>query len=71
MLLAAAAAFHIDLLNSYMIGDRWSDIAAGESAGCRTFLLDRAYSVRERCSPTYIVADLIGAADRILHSPER
>jgi D-glycero-D-manno-heptose 1,7-bisphosphate phosphatase len=71
MLLAAAAAHGVDLQNSHVIGDRWSDIAAGRAAGCKTILLDRSYSDSERCSPTHVVADLLSAADWILHSPER
>jgi D-glycero-D-manno-heptose 1,7-bisphosphate phosphatase len=71
MLLDAATVHGIDLNRSYMIGDRWSDIAAGAAAGCRTILLDRSYSARERCSPTHIVADLFEAADVILTSTEQ
>jgi len=39
MLLAAAENFGLDLTNSWMIGDRSSDIAAGAAASCRTILL--------------------------------
>jgi D-glycero-D-manno-heptose 1,7-bisphosphate phosphatase len=71
LLLDAAAAHGVDLHRSYMIGDRWSDIAAGEAVGCRTILLERSYSGRERCSPTHVVADLVEAADAILTSTEQ
>ena len=46
MLVEAAAAYDIDLTRSFMVGDRWSDIAAGRAAGCETFLIDRPYSQR-------------------------
>jgi D-glycero-D-manno-heptose 1,7-bisphosphate phosphatase len=36
LLLAASAALGIDLGNSVMIGDRPSDVLAGQRAGCRT-----------------------------------
>jgi D-glycero-D-manno-heptose 1,7-bisphosphate phosphatase len=36
MLLAAATAHQIDLASSWMIGDSYSDIQAGRSAGCLT-----------------------------------
>ena len=36
MLLTAAAAYQVDLLVSWMIGDSDIDIAAGRNAGCRT-----------------------------------
>ena len=40
MLLKAAEDFDIDLSQSYMIGDRISDIIAGAKAGCKTILLE-------------------------------
>lgn len=40
MLHAAAAALHIDLARSWMIGDILDDVEAGNRAGCRTVLLD-------------------------------
>lgn len=70
MLSDAARDFGIDLANSYMIGDRWSDVEAGRRAGCRTILLDRTYSQRERCTPDHIVADLPEAARLILADRE-
>lgn len=39
MLYAAAVARGIRLRDSYMVGDRWRDIAAGRQAGCTTILL--------------------------------
>ena len=39
MLLQAAGEFDIDLSQSYMIGDRMSDIIAGAKAGCKTILI--------------------------------
>lgn len=39
MLLKAAQDYHIDLSQSWMIGDRESDIKAGKAAGCKTILI--------------------------------
>ena len=39
MLLKAAEDWNIDLANSYMIGDRQSDVKAGEAAGCKESVL--------------------------------
>ncbi|MBL8117294.1 MAG: D-glycero-beta-D-manno-heptose 1,7-bisphosphate 7-phosphatase [Anaerolineae bacterium] len=39
MLLQAAAEHHIDLSKSFMVGDAWTDVAAGVSAGARSILL--------------------------------
>ena len=46
LLLAAAKAYGIDLEASFMIGDRWKDIEAGQRAGCKTIFLDRQYQER-------------------------
>lgn len=39
MLLAAARKWRIDLRNSWMLGDRATDVAAGKAAGCHTILI--------------------------------
>jgi D-glycero-D-manno-heptose 1,7-bisphosphate phosphatase len=66
MLLQAALEHGLDLSASFMVGDRWSDVAAGAAAGCRTFLLDVPYNQAQRCTPDFVVADLPQAANRIL-----
>ena len=66
LLYQAAAAYNIDLARSFLVGDRWSDIAAGQAAGCRTFLVERPYSGADRCAPDRPVADLAEAARIIL-----
>jgi D-glycero-D-manno-heptose 1,7-bisphosphate phosphatase len=47
MIHEAAGRRGIDLTLSFMIGDRWRDIDAGASAGCRTVLIDCNYPERE------------------------
>ena len=66
LLIDAAAAYNIDLRRSFMVGDRWSDIVAGQAAGCRTFLIELPYSQAERCLPDHKVADLPAAVQIIL-----
>ena len=44
MLLQASTDWGLALERSYMVGDRWSDIAAGNAAGCRTVLIDYQYN---------------------------
>jgi transaldolase len=66
MLTRAAEEHRIDLGRSFMVGDRWGDVAAGAAAGCTTFLIDMPYSQCHRCSPDYKVASLAEAADVIL-----
>lgn len=41
MLLKAADDFHIDLSQSWMVGDGENDIKAGKAAGCRTALIGK------------------------------
>lgn len=43
MLIAASRKYDIDLAQSYMIGDRWRDIGAGQNAGCKTIWINRHY----------------------------
>jgi D-glycero-D-manno-heptose 1,7-bisphosphate phosphatase len=66
LLLEAARQHDIDLRRSFMVGDRWSDVAAGAAAGCSTLLIVTPYSERGRCAPDHEVADLREAARRIL-----
>jgi len=44
LLLDAAQRWDIDLAQSFMVGDRWRDVEAGQAAGCRTVFLDYGYS---------------------------
>ncbi len=43
LITSAAAHLGIDLTKSYLIGDRYRDIHAGQSAGCKTFFIDYSY----------------------------
>jgi D-glycero-D-manno-heptose 1,7-bisphosphate phosphatase len=44
-LLEQAARDHgVDLKSSYMVGDRWRDMEAGQAAGCRTIFLNYGYA---------------------------
>jgi len=45
--LTAAVERDIDLSRSFMIGDRWRDIEAGKTAGCRTILVNRFVEARQ------------------------
>jgi D-glycero-D-manno-heptose 1,7-bisphosphate phosphatase len=68
LLTEAARRWSLDLARSYMVGDRWSDVVAGQAAGCTTFLVETPYSGAERCRPHYRVRDLAQAAEAILAS---
>ena len=66
LLLHAAVRWHLNLDESFMIGDRWSDVEAGQACGCFTILIERSYSRSEHCQPDWIVSDLATAAAIIL-----
>lgn len=66
LLLAAARRWRLDCPRSYLIGDRWSDIVAGQAAGCHSVLLERPYSGRDRCNPDSCAVDLGEAVGWIL-----
>jgi D-glycero-D-manno-heptose 1,7-bisphosphate phosphatase len=64
MLLEAAAEHGIDLGASYVVGDRWRDVAAGQAAGCRAaFFIDYGYD-EERPAPPFVAAESLAAAAR-------
>jgi D-glycero-D-manno-heptose 1,7-bisphosphate phosphatase len=47
MLLEAAKEFQLDLSQSFVVGDKTSDIAAGEAVGCVTILLKTGKAEKE------------------------
>jgi D-glycero-D-manno-heptose 1,7-bisphosphate phosphatase len=66
MLLKAAADWVIDLSQSFMVGDRWSDVVAGQAAGCRSVLVQTDRGSLNQCSPDRRVRDLSEATEWIL-----
>lgn len=69
LLLEAAADFQIDLANSFMIGDKTSDILAGKNAGCITILVRTGKAGLEEgavdVTPDHTVDNLLEAAKLI------
>ncbi len=65
-LLAAAAEHGIDLQASYMVGDRWRDVEAGQRAGCKTIFIDYGYSEKQPAQVDFRVHSLKEAALAIL-----
>lgn len=62
----SAQIYNIDLSKSYMVGDRWRDIEAGTSAGCKTFYIDYGYLEKKPIAPDFIVQSLLEAQKIIL-----
>jgi D-glycero-D-manno-heptose 1,7-bisphosphate phosphatase len=68
MIIEAAEQLGIDLSKSYMLGDRWRDVAAAQAAGCQALFIDHCYAER-RPEPPYVpVKSLAEAATFILRS---
>lgn len=67
-ILAAAKQHHIDLGQSYMVGDRRSDVEAGQRAGCQTFFIDYGYAEQPPSTMNYAVKNLLEAAEIILNN---
>ena len=70
LLLRASARIPVDFAKSYVVGDRWRDIAAGRTAGCRTVLIDYGYDEPQPTAPDARVALLKDAANWILEDTE-
>lgn len=65
-LLEAAERHQLDLSSSYIVGDRWRDVEAGQRAGCTSFFIDYGYSEREPQPPFMRVRSLAEAAEQIV-----
>lgn len=66
MLLQAAKDHDIDLPRSFLVGDRWRDVAAGQATGCSCFFVDYGYDEKRPEKPYVPVKSLSEAVDLIL-----
>jgi D-glycero-D-manno-heptose 1,7-bisphosphate phosphatase len=66
MLRRAARQLGIDCRQSFMIGDRASDVEAGRNAGCRTIFIDRGYIDEGPGAADFIVKSLAEATSIVL-----
>jgi D-glycero-D-manno-heptose 1,7-bisphosphate phosphatase len=67
-LLDAARRHGLELARSFMIGDRWRDVEAGQRAGCRCLFVDHGYSEQQPAGAFVRVSSLLAAADWILEN---
>ena len=68
MILEAARQHGVDLGESFLVGDRWRDVAAGQRAGCKSFFIDYRYTEKVPDKPYVAVNSLPQAATIILQS---
>lgn len=67
LILQAAQKYGLDLSLSWMVGDRWKDIVAGQAAGVKTIFVDYHYAEAYNGAPAdFIVEDTALVADIIL-----
>ena len=73
MLHQAARELDIDLSRSFVVGDKLSDLKAGQAAGCRLVLVRTGYGHEAEAKlaelpfqPDYVAADLLEASSWIL-----
>ena len=66
MLVDSAGEFGVDLSASYMVGDRWRDVGAGQAAGCRTVFIDWGYREALMHEPDWTVRSFGEAVTTIL-----
>lgn len=62
MLLQASRDLGINLDSSYLVGDRWKDIKAGQKVGCKCYFIDNNYNEPRPSPPFYAVKSLYEAA---------
>lgn len=66
MILEAAREQNVELARSYMVGDRWKDIEAGERAGTVTILIENEYPEKRSGAAAARVKSLREAAEWII-----
>jgi D-glycero-D-manno-heptose 1,7-bisphosphate phosphatase len=67
LILQAARKYSLDLSQSWMIGDRWKDVAAGQAIGLKTIFVDYHYAeMYEGLPADFTVEDTSLLADIIL-----
>ena len=75
MIIQAANELKIDISKSWMIGDILNDIEAGNSAGCKTILIDNGneteWILNALRNPTYTVKKVWDAAIKVIMENEK
>lgn len=65
LMLVAAQELNLNLSNSYLVGDRWKDIEAGQSLGCKCFFINYSYEEKMPEQP-YIEVESLSHATKII-----
>lgn len=74
MLMRGQRQMNVDMSKSFMIGDKETDIQAGNAAGVKTMLIGKenkcVHLFTNRADANYVVKDLLSAAEIIQHSED-
>jgi D-glycero-D-manno-heptose 1,7-bisphosphate phosphatase len=65
-IISLAIEYNLNLSDCYMIGDRWRDVDAGMSAGCKTIYIDYQYDEKQPTDTNFTVKSLFEASKIIL-----
>lgn len=65
LLTLAANDLEVSLSESYLVGDRWKDIKAGQAVGCKCYFIDNDYAELRPVPPYTRVKSLQEATDDI------
>jgi D-glycero-D-manno-heptose 1,7-bisphosphate phosphatase len=68
LILAAAEKYKLNLSKSFMVGDRWRDIGAGQAAGCQSIFIDYQYQEKLPDPPFLKTTSLRAAVSLILEN---
>jgi D-glycero-D-manno-heptose 1,7-bisphosphate phosphatase len=69
LILQAAKKYNVQMNGSWMIGDRWKDIAAGKVTGLKTVFIDYHYDEGFECQRAdYTIQDVSELAKIVLNS---
>jgi D-glycero-D-manno-heptose 1,7-bisphosphate phosphatase len=63
LIICAAQELKLDTSRSYLVGDRWRDISAGQAVGCQTFFIDYSYPELKPKMPFKEVSSLLEAVN--------
>ncbi|MFQ3633740.1 HAD hydrolase-like protein, partial [Roseiflexus sp.] len=72
-----AHRWNVDLSRAYLVGDAWSDIAAGHAMGIRSILVRTGRGAQQiarpelqQHPPEHVANDLLGAVAWIMHQED-
>lgn len=66
LILDSSQELGVNPSGSYLIGDRWRDIEAGQEVGCQCFFIDYSYKEKRPRKPFTRVESLLEATEHIL-----